>query len=256
MKSSSKKNAFTLIELLVVIAIIAILAAMLLPALAKAKAKAQQASCINNLKQLNLGLSMYVDSYDDTFPGCASDNTYGFRVTDWIYWRIGASTPTLPDGTLATANKSPILAGLGNNLNVSTNASVFRCPADINDADRIANSNPIYDYSYTMTSYSLNGTSNPGFTSINTGTAFYPFKSSHVKNPSGKIILAEEQSGNSGADCSVPGAGVLNDGRWLPPGNPLTSRHNKKAVAGFADWHVDSVPWQFGQNITNSQPTL
>lgn len=62
-------RAFTLIELLVVIAIIAILAAMLLPALAKAKQKAQQANCISNLKQTAYAIAMYVEDNSDRLPG-------------------------------------------------------------------------------------------------------------------------------------------------------------------------------------------
>jgi len=64
-----RRGGFTLIELLVVIAVIGVLAGMLLPALLKAKAKAQQAGCMSNLKQIGLAIRMYADENEDTLPG-------------------------------------------------------------------------------------------------------------------------------------------------------------------------------------------
>jgi prepilin-type N-terminal cleavage/methylation domain-containing protein len=125
-RSSRRPGAFTLIELLVVIAIIAILASMLLPALAKAKAKATGITCMNNTKQMMLAYLMYAEDNGDKVIG-AADQTASGGPRAWIGdgWLDWATTPINTNlALLLNPSNAPLAQYIGNSKNI------YKCPAD------------------------------------------------------------------------------------------------------------------------------
>jgi prepilin-type N-terminal cleavage/methylation domain-containing protein/prepilin-type processing-associated H-X9-DG protein len=232
------EEGFTLIELLVVIAIIAILAALLFPALSRAKDKARQTQCGNDLHQLGVAFGLYHQDFADLFPAPGSKSYYGPQPEDWIWWQYGRGV-----------EHSSILPFVGN-----FNAALFTCPADF-DALKSQRMGELpddpYRYSFSLTSYNLtNENFNPGMSTIITqDRKVYPFRSADIVKPAAKIMLVEEDRQ------------TIDDSRWIPESggnqNLVSPRHNGgKGNVIFGDGHLEAVTPAFGLNLSNSCPTL
>jgi prepilin-type N-terminal cleavage/methylation domain-containing protein/prepilin-type processing-associated H-X9-DG protein len=241
LRNRSRCSGFTLIELLVVIAIIAILAAMLLPALSKAKQKANQISCLNNQRQLALGIILYAGDSNEVMPSDASRIRDPSTAPDmWIWWNGGAG--------LYGPDKSPILSV------IKANTNIFRCPMDNLPANQRESSslNRFY-FSYTMNGYLKGGVQLAGSGSTYRSGTFEARKLTSIRRPSEKIMLAEEPV--STRDIPVGFTTYADDGRWAPPGNTITTRHSKRGNANFADGHAQPVDAKFASDPNHFDTT-
>ncbi len=243
-ESSNKscvRRAFTLIELLVVIAIIAILAAMLLPALARAKLKATQASCFSNQRQLELAMNMYATDNRDAFVPNARAGGYWDPVVG------GVLAPWNSSGVSQESAMSQVEAALrssGNPLYTSApNSKINHCPGDL----RFKN-NPGRGWAYDSYSKCQNITGDPKSDGSYWGIGKSYVKFTEVKSTSQTFVFVE--------DCDNRG---YNNGSWAVNWNLAAGSftwvdapaiyHGNVGTFSFADGHVEAHKWLNGDII-------
>jgi prepilin-type N-terminal cleavage/methylation domain-containing protein len=227
--NSAVAKGFTLVEMLVVIAVIAILAALLLPAISAAKRKAQRTVCVHNLRQINLGIRMYADDSRDASP---TPSGAGLTSTNII--------------TLYSGYKALMKNYVGLNGASSSRDKLFQCPADTFYPNWIVAVVPppyyfvqksLYDDpSWDFSSYAFNGGDNKP-RKFGRLTSTYPglgnVKLTAVKHPSRTVLVGE-------VSAFIPFS-------WHDPlshdvvRGDGTMYNNSKNVVSFVDGHVSYI---------------
>jgi len=233
--SVPRGRAFTLIELLVVIAIIAILAAMLLPALTKSKQKAQGINCMTNLKQLQYAWIMYTDDNNNKLPPNGDGNNSTGWVGGWIQTPQDATNINLlmpPRGLLWDYHKS-----LG----------VYKCPADKSTQKFGAVAYP----RVRSVSMSGNMNGNSWYTDIIRGTFFTFRKSSEIIRPSPTQAFVFLDEHPDDIDDGYFLVILDKKGIW---GNMPANYHNGACGFSFVDGHSEIKKWRDPDTLAQHPP--
>jgi prepilin-type N-terminal cleavage/methylation domain-containing protein/prepilin-type processing-associated H-X9-DG protein len=247
---------FTLVELLVVMAIIAILAALLLPTLSKARGRAQGISCLNNTRQLTLAWLLYADDHDGLLPYNLGMNGSSFRTNlNWVNnvmtWDLSSDNTNV-----ATLNG----ASLGSYVSSAT--SLYHCPSD----RAISAMQSAAGWNWRIRSYSMNAmVGNAGVFSTNGVNVNNPgykqfFKTTQIPRPADIFVFLDEHPDSIDDGYFLDKAAQVTYGGYGSHGGHAewidlpASYHNNSAAFSFADGHASLHRWLRANTIFPPAP--
>jgi prepilin-type N-terminal cleavage/methylation domain-containing protein/prepilin-type processing-associated H-X9-DG protein len=273
------RGAFTLIELLIVIAIIAILAAILMPVLSKAEARAKQASCLNNLKQWSAAQNMYVDDNNQTYPttdiptGVPGEvGGYDQKQPEWadlfdIYDEALHGSP--PGNSQANAALNAVwydalpnyigskplyyyAAVIGNGPALYNGGhNIYHCPSVGLDKDSFS----LNENTYIMFEYGMNSKGDEG---NNGNTTIDPVRTTMIKHPSAYVMFSDNRviaSDDPPWDTFSPSQSPPVFGTPECYTTRLSMRHDNGANIGFSDGHVQWERYNYAIIDVGGKPT-